>query len=96
MRDADSVQSSHRPFQHRLLLFAMPMTSRLHFFRLFATLTQGRQVVAENTFCPESAERHLYRLEVDVLNSQSFGETSSLKDSRRWMQGFLPPSPVFH
>ena len=61
MRVADSVQSSHMPFQHRLLLFAMPMTSRLHFFRLFATLTQGRKVVAENTFCPESAERHLYR-----------------------------------
>jgi hypothetical protein len=47
-------------FQQRLLLFAMPMSSRLHFFRLSATLTQGRKVVAETTFCPERVDRCLY------------------------------------
>ena len=35
------------------------MASRLHFFSLFATLTQGRKVVAENTFCPELGDRGL-------------------------------------
>ena len=60
MRDADmECKVATRPFQHRLLLFAMPMASRLHFFRLSATLTHGRKVRAENTFCPESGERGL-------------------------------------
>jgi hypothetical protein len=60
MRDADiGCKVAARPFQHRLLLFAMPMASRLHFFSLSATLTHGRKVVAENTFCPESGDHRL-------------------------------------
>ena len=53
MRDADmECKVATRPSQHRLLLFAMPMASRLHFPALSATLTHGRKVVAESTFCP--------------------------------------------
>jgi len=44
---------------HRLLLSPMPTASCLHFFRLSVTLTRGRKLVAETTFCPESAERGL-------------------------------------
>src|SRR6266700_1298025 len=54
MRDTDIVcKVATRAFQQRLLLFPMPMASCLHFFRLSVTLTHGRKVVAENTFCPE-------------------------------------------
>src|SRR2546421_8321968 len=58
MRDADiGCKVATRAFQHRLVLFAMLMASRLHFFRLSATLTHGRKVMAEGTFCHESGDR---------------------------------------
>ena len=42
MRDADiGCKVATRAFQHRLLLFAMPMASRLHFPRIAATLTHS-------------------------------------------------------
>jgi hypothetical protein len=60
MRDADmECKVATRAFQHRLLLFAMPMACRLHFPCIAATLTHGRKVVAENTFCPELGDRGL-------------------------------------